>query len=281
MKKITVFPVFLIILVSCQTKNAPVHREDMAGYDEAVMPATMRAKGPEAPPPVAEQVSQPGVNKKKIIKDGRMGLKVDELENTKTLVDSLLKGNGGYYAKENFQNTDNESTYYLTVRIPAGNFEQFIASVESGRGEILYKEIDARDVTDQFIDLETRLENKRAYLKRYNELLKQARNVKEILDIEEKIRILEEEIESTTGRLKYLGDQVDYSTLELMITREKDFTFKPVKRGNFAERLKQSLSRGWYGFIDFLLFIIKIWTFWIISGIVVYFWKRNRKKNKK
>ena len=61
-------------------------------------------------------------------------------------------------------------------------------------------------MTDQFIDLETRLENKRNYLKRYNDLLLKANSIKEILEIEEKIRALEEEIESATGQLKYLSD---------------------------------------------------------------------------
>jgi hypothetical protein len=120
-------------------------------------------------------------------------------------------------------------------------------------------------------------------LARYRELLKQAKSVKEILEIEEKIRGLEEEIESTTGRLKYLGDLVDYSSLDLMISKRKDFKYTPGERDKFTERLKQSLSKGWIGFVDFLLFLIRIWPFWIIAAGLFYFWKRfkNRKNIKK
>src|SRR5699024_12383858 len=113
-----------------------------------------------------------------------------------------------------------------------------------GTGELQYKEIDARDVNDQFIDLETRLENKRSYLKRYKDLLSKAKSVKEILEIEESIRKIEEEVESTVGRLKYLSDQVDYSSLELRIAEEKEFKYKPEKQDSFFERFKQSLSRS-------------------------------------
>jgi flagellar biosynthesis chaperone FliJ len=129
--------------------------------------------------------------------------------------------------------------------------------------------------------LETRLENKRNYLKRYNDLLKQATTIKEILEIEEKIRVLEEEIESTTGRLKYLSDLVDYSTLDLTITKPKDFKYNPGNRDKFSERLKQSLSKGWFGFVDFLLFVIKIWPFWIILILIFYLWRKYRKAKKK
>jgi hypothetical protein len=112
--------------------------------------------------------------------------------------------------------------------------------------------------------------------------LKQAKNVNEILEIEEKVRGLEEDIESTTGRLKYLGDLVDYSTLDLTISRKKEFKYHPVNRDKFTERIKQSLSKGWYGFVDFLLFVIKIWPFWILVTLIIYFWRKLKKrKNKK
>ncbi|GAO29646.1 hypothetical protein JCM15548_11858 [Geofilum rubicundum JCM 15548] len=129
--------------------------------------------------------------------------------------------------------------------------------------------------------MEIRLDNKRNYLERYNDLLKQAKNVQEILEIEEKIRVLEEEIESTTGRLKYLSDLVDYSTLNLTISKIEEFKYNPDNRDRFSERLKQSLSKGWYGFVDFLLFMIRIWPFWIIVAGIVYLWRKIKRAKRK
>ncbi len=139
----------------------------------------------------------------------------------------------------------------------------------------------ARDVTDQFIDLETRLENKRNYLKRYNDLLLKANSIKEILEIEEKIRALEEEIESATGRLKYLSDQVDYSTLDLTISTQKNFKYSPENRDKFTELLKQSLSKGWFGLVDFFLFLIHIWPIWIIGVLIFYAWRKYKMKSRR
>jgi hypothetical protein len=221
------------------------------------------------------------VSEKKIIKDGRLGVRVSDLENTKSRIDSLIIGYEGYYANERLNNSDWEVSYDLKIRIPSANFMKFISDVETGGGEILYKEIDARDVTDQFIDLETRLENKRNYLKRYNDLLVKANSIKEILEIEEKIRALEEEIESATGKLNYLNDLVDYSTLDLTISKQRDFKYNPVKRDEFSEKLKQSFSKGWFGFVDFFLFLINIWPFWIIITLIYYLWKKYKMKRKR
>ena len=207
-----------------------------------------------------------------------MGLKVAELVRTKYRVDSLVKAFSGYYANESFSNNDYESAYQLRIRIPCAGFEKFTDAVEKGEGRSVFKSIDAQDVTSEFVDLETRLENKRNYLKRYNDLLKQAKSIKEILEIEEKIRALEEEIESTTGRLKYLADQVDYSTLELTITKQKEFKYKPGKHEMFWERLKQSFSNGWSGLVELFLLLIKIWPLWLIGATVFFVWRKRKKK---
>jgi hypothetical protein len=119
---------------------------------------------------------------------------------------------------------------------------------------------------------------KKKYLSRYQELLSKAQNIKEILEIEEKIRGIEEELESTEGRLKYLNDLIDYSTLNLTLTKQKDFKFNPTHRDNFTERLKHSISKGWTIIIDFFLFLIKLWPFWIIFAISIMTWKRIKKK---
>lgn len=278
MKNFLAISILAILIASCNQRQSDDVSFEVADMEAEMMPITRQAM--DAPPASIDPTVTPEVIKKKIIRDGRLGLRVTELEKTKTRIDTLVKANGAYYANESFNNSDWESSFNLKIRIPSVNFEKFISGIEAGEGEVLYKVIDARDVTSQFIDLETRLENKRNYLIRYNDLLKKANSVKDILEIEEKIRVLEEEIDSTTGQLKYLSDLVNYSTLDLTLTKQKDFKYNPEKRAKFSERFKQSISKGWFEFVDFVLFMIKIWPFWIIIAVMVYFWRKFRKARK-
>ena len=270
----------LLLIASCNTGGRDeVMMNDLSLKQEEAIPGA-RFSG-EAQAAQGEASLPVETVRKKIIRDGRMGIKTSDLEAAKARVDSLVKVHGGYYSRESLHNSDFETAWQLNIRIPAAGFEKFIAGVESGKGEILYKEVAARDLTDQFMALQTRLAIKQEYLERYRELVKKAANVKEILEIEEKIRMLEEEIESVTGRLKYLGDQVDYSTLDLSITRHKGFKYSPDQRGDFGERLKLSLSKGWHGFVDFLLFLLRLWPFLILAVPTVYFWRRYRRSRGK
>lgn len=231
---------------------------------------------------VETDVNSPESNKteKKIIKDGRIGLEVQHLEPTKQKIDSLVKATRGYYANDRFDDSQYASTFSLKIRIPSAQFENFIGALESYQGTVNYKEIKSRDVTSEFIDLETRLANKRKYLDRYGDLLKKANSVKDILQIENEVRQLEEEIESTVGRLKYLKDQVGYSTLDLVLTKKKEFKFDPEPQDSFFERFKQSLSNGWNAFVNFILLLFRLWPFWLILPVLIYFIRRYKRRKK-
>jgi hypothetical protein len=280
MKNIGILFITTVFFLSCES-NLPSSRTYM-GESASYEMAADEIDATNAETNAADPLQQAAPVQKKIIKDGRMGLRVDELETTKQSIDSLLIKHKGYYAQETLQHEAYESTFSLKIRVPNENYESLIAAIESGKGKILYKEIDTRDVTEQFVDIETRLDNKRSYLLRYQELLKQAKSIKEILEVEEHIRSLVEEIESAEGRLRYLSNQVAYSTLDLAISKENDYKFTPERKENFIERLKEALSTGWDGFVDFIIFLLSAWPLWfILTGIIYLFVKwRQRKKRR-
>ena len=270
MKQLVRIILIAFLMVSCAQKSAEFSNEVLMKSESDKKEAS----------PVLKNTAESDVIKKKIIKDGRLGMDVKNLSASKTNIDTIVRNLGGYYDNESLSNNDYATAYDLKIRIPSDKFEILIVKIESGEGEVSYKEIDARDVTEEFIDLETRLGNKQKYLTRYQELLRNAKNIKEILDIEEKIRVLEEEIESTTGRLKYLNDQVNYSTLELNISQKKAFKYTPPFRQNFFEKLKQSLSRGWYGFVDLFFFLLSNWAVLILLAVLIWLWIKYRKRRK-
>ncbi len=274
----------VLLLCACHSKT----EMDGIGYngtgayeaEEEIMPITRQEALKPPPPPLVEMDAPASNVTKKIIKDGRMALKVQALTASKQYVDSLVQRFDAYYSREDLHKSRFEDTYSLTIRIPFTHFETFIARLESRIGEVQYKNLEARDVTAEFIDLETRLSNKRSYLIRYKELLKKAQTVKDILTIENEIRKIEEEIDSSEGRLKYLSDQVKYSTLQLDLNQEKEYVYIPKKADRFMERVKESFSGGWQGFISFTLLLVRLWPFLIVLALLVFWWKRRRTRRK-
>ena len=68
-------------------------------------------------------------------------------------------------------------------------------------------------MTEEFVDLKARLKAKKELEDRYLQLLEQAKNVKEMLEIERELSNIREEIEAKEGRLQYLQNKVTLSTI--------------------------------------------------------------------
>ncbi|HUR31491.1 MAG TPA: DUF4349 domain-containing protein [Saprospiraceae bacterium] len=266
---------YMLLLLSCHgstTSKDSTGMENSRGMPPAMEESQAYDKG---------QSSEVEITDQQIIRNGSMNIKVDDALKTKTEVDTIIKRRKAYAGNEQFDNTDYSANYHIQIRIPAENLDALVSDLEALDGTVTYKSINSRDVTEEFIDLETRLANKRAYLEQYRQLLKNAHSIEDIMKVREQIRALEEEIESVEGRLKYLRNQVSLSTLDLTLTQEKAYIFRPDRKINFFERLKDSLSTGWYGFVEFSLALIGLWPFWILVILVIWLLRKYSKRRSK
>ena len=208
----------------------------------------------------------------KIIKDGFMSVDVADLKKSKLDIDQKLSAHNAYYESENYNSSNYQSTYNLKIRIPAKSFESFVQDIEAGDGKITSKNVNARDVTEEYFDVKSRMETGQAYLKQYQELLTRAKTIKEILEIQEKIRRIEEEIDARKGRLKFMDDRVMYSTLNLNLVEKHERIYEKPRR-NFFTQLANSIKSGFDIFLNFLLLLVRLWPFvllfvllWIFRG---------------
>ena len=195
-------------------------------------------------------------------------------------MDAIVKSHNGYYENESFDNNYISLSYNLKVRVPAKQFDSFLNASQHAEGEIISKNINARDVTEEYVDGETRLNSKRLFRTRYNQLLQKALKVDDMMAIEENIRALQEEIESQEGHLKFLDDQVSYSTLEITLFFEKDITKPTIVKETFLSRAKISLVNGWDMVVSFVLWAVMQWPWYIILILLIVMIKRFIKKRK-
>ncbi|MCE1198625.1 MAG: DUF4349 domain-containing protein [Marinilabiliales bacterium] len=287
---------FAMLLISCQHGTSiRLAREVDAEMSIPAPPpppaAHLRAANGAGEVRMMKLDEQPGASavqaaqdQRKIIRDGRISIRTQDIQAGRKRVDEMVKKFEGYYDNEEMQNDDNSVSYSLNIRIPSANFDKLLAALATGGDEITERNIHQRDVTTEYIDTESRLQNKREYLKRYRELLVKAQSVKDITAIEENIRTLQEEIESSERQLKFLNNQIDYSTLNLYLFQKKPYVYKPEPEDGFGEQVKHSLSRGWSKFTTFLLWIVSMWPF-LLAGSAIYFpvrkWRSKRKSLKK
>lgn len=218
---------------------------------------------------------------KKIIKTANISFGVSDYKKSKANITKIISEQKAYIASENENNTSYNISNTIIIRVPAENFEELLSELEGVAEDFESKSISTNDVTEEFVDITTRLKNKKKVEAQYNELLKKARTIAEILEVNEHIRRLREEIEAKEGRLKYLRNQVGLSTITLYMHEDYD----TISYG-FFHKVSEALGGGWQGFLGFLIGLLYIWPLLIILGIIFYFArkgiiKRRKRKSKK
>lgn len=255
------------------TDQVAPQSESTVALDKMEADASMSgSRSGEATPVPNAPTDQPKIEEK-IIKDGNLTIEVKELNKAKSWVNGVISQHKAYLENENYYANDYESNYQLNIRVPSENFEAFIKALENGEGYIQAKNVSARSVTEEYIDITMRLANSRRYLDQYNQILKQAKSIKDILEVQEKIRVLEEEIEARQGRLNYLNDKVSLSTLNLTLTQKH--AQNEHGKGFFAKSW-DALAQGFRLLQDTLLFILTLWPYILAIGLILAL--RNRFK---
>lgn len=292
MKKI-IFLLSGLILINCSKSGGDKHEVKADMMEVLIENKAPSAEAVSPPHSVSEKLltDDNGTNKdlytqkktdtisKKIIKNGDMKIQVGDIKKTQNQVNEIIKKNNAYIQKEEFQNTDMDDNLTLIIRVPHKNFDALINSFSDGVGSVLSKNISSNDVTEEYTDVAIKLANKRIYLEKYRDMLKSASTTKDMLEIQEKIRELEDEIDVAEGRLRFIDDRVNYSTLNLNLYKEKVRSSATSKIG-FGSRFIDSLTEGWNSFVSFLLGMVSLWPFFLLIPVIIVFWRKWKSKKK-
>ena len=145
----------------------------------------------------------------------------------------------GYISNENLQVHTEKIENEITIRIPAASLQILIDSITSQAGKLDNKQISVEDVTAEYIDLEVRINNKRALENRYKQLLQKANKVADMIAIEEQIGNLREEIEAAEGRWRLMKNQVALSTLRIQMYEIH------ATPSQITNQIKEGFLEGW------------------------------------
>ena len=254
--------VTILTLYSCSSKES--YTEFAADMDLEGVPAIVQKQ--------SEKVER--ISERKIIKEGDISFETANVKETKSLITKILKEVDGYISKDNVYDYSDKIEHRLIIRVPADKFDLLLTRISESAEKLDSKNIDVLDVTEDFIDVESRIKTKKELENRYQEILKQASKVEEILSIEKELGLLRTEIESVEGRLRYLKDRISFSTLTVTYYEKASVAF------GFNSKFGQALKNGWSYLMWFIVGLTSIWPFIIIIATGIYLAIRLDKKRK-
>lgn len=289
MKKMLALCLSLCLLLSfagCAAKSAPM--EEMKAevnygsnggiYDGAAdMEMEMSQESPAEKPAAGStsNTGSAGVQNQKLIRTMTLETETEDLDTLLASLDQKIKTLGGYVENKNIRNgSANASRRYryanLTIRVPVDQLDAFVEHV-SGASNVVHYSENAKDITLSYVATQSRITALETEQTRLLELLAQAENMSDLLQIEQRLTDVRTELEQVTSQLRLYDNLVDYGTIELSVTEVQEYT--PVEKETMWQRMGSGLKSSWQALGEFsenlLVFVVSALPWLIPLSIIL------------
>jgi len=238
------------------------------------------APTPELPPELVDEgrypEAVPGEEaiERKIIKTGHITLEVVDIAETMGKVAEVADELGGYVVSSHKYEEEKETSGSIRIRVPADRFDETFSRLHQLAITIPYESTEARDVTEEYVDLQARLHNLEATEAQYLALLEKAETVEEILKVQQALSNTRGEIERIEGRIKYLERTSDMALIEVTL-RETRGLAEPWSISDAFKSAVRGLTTFGRGLATGLIWLGVFCWVWIPILVI---WLRRRGK---
>lgn len=262
MKKYT-FLILTISFLSCQMDSNNYQRESIS-TKEANSPLATHASSDKAK------------STKKIIRSAATRFEVVDVIHAINDISEIALLHEGYISDQNMSDIEGKQQANLILKVPSDSLDLVLRKCSNIAVHIDYMKVNSKDVSEEYVDLLTRLQTKKEVHQRYIDILRnKAGTIEELLSAERKIGILQEEIEAAQGKIRYYDNKVKLSTLDIQIYKKEVMVAKVESRFvPFWDNAENGLIGGWNMIVRLMIALIALWPLILIGSILYYYRKK-------
>lgn len=216
-----------------------------------------------------------------VIKESNLSLLVKNVRETGDKIINTSKQMGGYMVSVDYNNPSEQGFATVSVRVPTDRLDEALNQFRTSAIKVTSENLLGTDVTDQYQDLDQNLATLKSTRAKFEEILKKATTVQEILEVNREIINLEQQIDFTTGQKMALADNarltkitIFLSTDELALPYTPDKVFRPDVVFKLAVRSLLSTIQSFAELIIWIGVFAVIWVPIILLIIAVKKWRR-------
>ena len=169
-----------------------------------------------------------------VIQNSNLSLLVSDVRETGDKIVKYAKDAGGFMVNVSYNRPEESPFATITVRVPSSKLDEALSFYRSQAIKVSNENLVGEDVTDQYVDIETRLSQLEAVRSKFESILESATEVQDILTVEREILNTQAQIDSLKGQQKSLEDNASFarltvylSTDELSLPYTPDTKFRP------------------------------------------------------
>jgi hypothetical protein len=228
---------------------------------------------------------QPDFEERLVIQESNLSLLVKDVTDVKNKVIEYAQGNGGYMVSSNVSNPQDAPTATVVIRVESSKLDEALNYFHSLSIKIVSENLVGRDVTDQYVDIDTRIAQLERTKARFEALLEQAEEISDITNLTQQILSYQNQIDSYKGRQDALEKNAQLAKLTIYLSTDEialpyapSETFRPSVIFKLAVRSLVKTLRGLATMAIWVGVYAAIWVPALGIFIFVKKWLKKRKQ---
>lgn len=157
----------------------------------------------------------------RVIKTAELSLQVEDAPAAMEQVKAFAAQVSGFVLQATISGTEKgERIAWVTVHVPVGRFEESVTALKKIGTLLLSESVNGQDVTEEYADLESQIRNARVEEAQYQEIMKRAGDIEDVLAVAKQLADVRGRIERLEGHRQFLANRTDYSTITVRMSEE-------------------------------------------------------------
>jgi len=156
-----------------------------------------------------------------VVKNSWLSLLVKNVRLAANKIIKKVEALGGFLVDSQIDSVEGIDTGTVTLRIPAKKLDEALTFIRSQGTRVVSEYLQGYDVTDEYIDIQARLESLNKTKAKYEELLAKATKVSEIVEIQRELTSLQEQIDRLKGQEQYLTKNAQNAKITVYLSSDE------------------------------------------------------------
>ncbi|WP_017623622.1 DUF4349 domain-containing protein [Nocardiopsis chromatogenes] len=245
--------------------SSGVSQEDAAAAGGAERGAAAPEEGGDAAAAEGGGALDVDAEQRQVVHTAMMTVEADDVEEAAEEAKALVADADGHVASESVSPSGaGPARATLVVKVPQDGYDAALEEL-AGLGERVSLEREAKDVTEEVADVDSRVESAEASLDRLRDLLADAEDVQDVLKVEKEISDRQAELEALQARQEALSTSTSFGTVELSLREPSD---RPTSDGDDSIGFTGGLAYGWQALVT-VAGGIAVAAGWLLPFLVV------------
>jgi hypothetical protein len=233
--------------------------------------------------PSPEYAPQADVEDRLVIQESNLSLLVKNVVEVRNDILQYTKAEGGYMVSSNVSNPQDAPTATIMIRVPSDKLDSALEHFHSLSVKVVSENLSGRDVTDQYVDIDARLATLKATKERFESILAQATEIKDITNLTREILSVQNQIDALIGQQESLEQNAQLakltiylSTDELALPYAPSETFRPNVIFKLAVRSLIGSLRSFATWAIWIGVYAVVWAPVVVVFILFKRWKKGK-----